>query len=241
VNETEDRRAEAIQLPEPGPAALHEKPCIRFHDFLPRRIAEDLRTELSEGLEYERVQLGEATRHWRALRPLGDVYFGYMVRREGWATPATVAAGLELFESREFVHWLSMLAGEQLAFLRPPTAYKLTRGDRICLHDDMSGPGHAVSVAYNLSANWDPAWGGTTLFGEVESVTPLETPPDSPIELCEWRVRDEQGFVPTFNSLLVMKLGFEYAHGVAEVLGDESRHALVGIYGRVTSDSPDLW
>lgn len=155
-----------------------------------------------------------------------------MIRRPGWITPPTVAAGLGVFESPEFVRWLSVLAGEQVAYLRPPTAYRLGRGDRICLHDDMSDPDHLVSVAYNLSGRWDPEWGGATVFGEVESVTSLPTLPESPIELREWRVRDERRFVPAFNSLLVMRLGFEYAHGVEEVLTDHFRYALVGIYGR---------
>jgi hypothetical protein len=215
-----------------GPAALRRTPCIRVPDFLPREVAVDLRRELLHGLEYERVELGDITRQWRARRPLGDVYFGSMLRRPGWQTPASVVAALEWFESSAFLTWLSEVAGEDLAFLRPVTAYRMTRFDRLCLHDDMSDPDHAVSVAYNLSQEWRAEWGGATLFGEVAGVTALETPADSPIELRQWHIANEQRFVPEFNSLLVMRLDERYAHGVDEVTVDHPRLALVGIYGR---------
>lgn len=218
-------------LPAADPAGLQTDPCVRFGSFLPDDAARGLRAEVVEGLEYERVEIGAVTRQWRARRPTGDGYFGPMVRRSGWVTPPSVSAALGLFESVAFVEWLSALVGSRLRFLRPPTAYRLGRGDRICLHDDMSDPDHAVSVAYNLSIDWDPEWGGITRFGDVESVTPIETPPDSPIDLQEWRVRNERRFIPEFNSLLVMRLGFDFAHGVDEVVGEASRHALVGIYG----------
>ena len=120
-------------------------------------------------------------------------------------------------------------------FLRPPTAYRMDRGDRLCLHDDMSDPDHAISVAYNLSPGWRPELGGATMFGEVTAVTPLPTPADSPIDLRQWHIRDTRRFVPEFNSMLVMRLDVKYAHGVEEVLGGKPRFAIVGIYGRAWS------
>lgn len=219
-------------LPEVDAGALQRVPCLRFDDFFPAAIAEALARELAEGLLYERVELGALTAQWRASRPLGDVYFGPMQRRPGWSTPECVDGALRAFESPLFIGWLEHLAGEELEFLRPVTAYRLERGDRICLHDDMSDPAHAVSVAYNLSRDWTADDGGYTLFGEVTDVVSEETPPDSPFPLRRWEITGERVFVPAFNSLLVMRLGEQFAHGVQEVTGSRSRLSLVGIYGR---------
>lgn len=219
-------------LPDVDEGALRRHPCIRFEDLLPPVIAGAVEQEVAHGLEYERVELGEMTAQWRASRPLGDVYFGQMRRHANWETPQCVKDVLGFFESAGFVDWLGRLAGEQLRFLRPVTAYRLERGDRICLHDDMSDPAHAVSVAYNLSRDWVTDDGGGTIFGRVTGITPLPTPIDSPIPLQRWEITDAQRFVPAFNSLLVMRLGEEFAHGVGTVTGNRSRLSLVGIYGR---------
>lgn len=222
----------AGSLPAVDEGALRREPCIRFEDFLPLEAAEAVEQEVACGLAYERVDLGEATAQWRAVRPLGDVYFGPMQRRAGWVTPAVVAEVLAFFASDEFVAWLGKAAGERLEFLRPVTAYRLERGDRICLHDDMSDPDHAVSVAYNLSRAWAPEAGGQTVFGRVTGIVPLPTPVDSPIPLQRWDITDTRRFVPAFNSLLVMRLGEEFAHGVEPVTGNGARLSLIGIYGR---------
>lgn len=220
-----------------APAALRESPCLRIDRFLPGRTATDLRDELSTGLEYERVELGSMTRQWRAARLIGDGYFGPMIRRPGWTSASAAQDALASFDSPEFVDWLSEISGEELEFRRPATAYKLNQGDRICLHDDMSDPGHAVSVAYNLSENWRPEYGGSTVFGDVVSVTPAETPWDCPIDLKRWEITNEQRFVPEFNSLLIMRLSPEFAHGVEEVTGRVPRISLIGIYGRARAAS----
>jgi 2OG-Fe(II) oxygenase superfamily len=225
-------RSDIFQLPEATSVAFPQLPCVRIPSALTSAAAEAIHSELRSGIKYERVELADVTRQWRALRPTGDVYFGPMQRHPGWSTPPLASAALAGFDSRDFIEWLSILAGEQLTFRRPVTAYRMDRGDRLCLHDDMSDPDHAISVAYNCSTDWDPAWGGGTRFGEVTSVTPLPTPPDSPIELREWRITNEQVFSPQFNSLLVMRLDPKYAHGVTEVTGPGSRYAIVGIYAR---------
>lgn len=172
------------------------------------------------------------TRQWRAARPVGDGYFGAMVRRRGWTSTPAARDALAYFDSDEFVAWLSEVAGEELEFRRPVTAYRLDDGDRICLHDDMSDPDHAVSVAYNLSIGWLPEYGGETIFGDVVSVTPAETPWDCPIDLKRWEITNERRFIPKFNSLLIMRLGTQFAHGVEEVAGPVPRFSVIGIYGR---------
>lgn len=225
-------RLDEITLPKVEPAALSRTPCIRIPDLLPADLAGLVRQEVLDGLVYERVTLGDVTRQSRAVRPLGDVYFGPMQRRDGWQTPVAVERLLDWFDSPAFVAWLSEIAGEVLISLRPVTAYRLDRDDRICLHDDMSDPSHAVSVAYNLSRPWHSGFGGSTVFGAVTDVTPLPTPADSPIELNQWSIATPQYFPPIFNSLLIMKLGAEFAHGVEPVTADVPRVSLVGIYGR---------
>jgi hypothetical protein len=222
-------------LPAVAPAALRGTPCLRVERVMPARVAEDLHRELRDGLVYERVELGSLTRQWRAARPVGDGYFGPMLRKPGWVPQPTAQTALALFDSQPFVEWLSPIAGEKIAFLRPVTAYKLQQGDRICLHDDMSNPDHAVSVAFNLSAHWRPEDGGETIFGDVVSVTPMETPWDCAIDLKRWEITNERRFVPEFNSLLIMRLGTEFAHGVEEVTGDQPRFSLIAIYGHAVT------
>jgi len=104
-------------------ALLRSDSCLRFDGFLSERVAGLLRAELLDGLEYERVELGGLTRQWRAVRPLGDAYFGEMARRPGWKTAPEVTDALERFESAEFTRWLSWLAGEEVVSARPVTAY----------------------------------------------------------------------------------------------------------------------
>jgi hypothetical protein len=222
-------------LPAVTHAALRDAPCQQFMDFLPRPLAEALYRELALGMVYEKVELGALTRQRRAVRPLGDVYYGRMERSAGWTTPSAVEAALAWFEKETFLDWLSDLAGERIAFRRPVTAYRMDRGDRLCLHDDVSDPDHAISIVYYLTPIWQPQWGGATVFGVVTEVNALPTPPDSPIDWREWRIRDPQRFTPQFNSLLVMRLDERYAHGVDEILADCPRFALVGIYARSTS------
>jgi hypothetical protein len=215
-----------------APAALRAAPCVRVGEFLPPEMAAELRRELEDGIEYERVELGDMTRQWRAARPVGEGYFGSMLRRPGWHSRPAALVALEYFDSPDFVDWLSLVAGEELQFLRPVTAYKLGEGDRICLHDDMSDPSHAVSVAYGLSSGWRPEYGGATIFGDVTSVARVETPWDCPFELNRWEIAGTRRFVPGFNSLLIMRLGTQYAHGVEEVTGSLPRLSVIGIYGR---------
>ncbi|KWX02262.1 hypothetical protein LI90_3305 [Carbonactinospora thermoautotrophica] len=37
--------------------------------------------------------------------------------------------------------------------------------------------------------------------------------------------------MPVFNSILVLRLGYEFAHGVEPVAGDRSRYSVTTIYG----------
>lgn len=213
--------------------ALATRSWIRVADFFTPEAADALATELAQGLEYERVEYGDLTCLWRGRRPVGDSYFGPLLVRSGWQTTATAAAALRVFESSWFVRWLSAVAGIELRFLRPPTPYRLSQGDRICLHDDMSDPEHAVSVACNLTGGWAQGMGGETIVGRVSGTHRAPTPANCPIELQEWRIHPGGDVLPPqFNSLLVLRLSEEYAHGVKEVRGRGCRYSITTIYGR---------
>lgn len=213
--------------------AFPGRPFLRVTDFLRPEYAADLLAELRDGLEYERVDYAGMTRLWRGARPVGDAYFGDFLRRPGWRPRPRAVEALRAFESDWFVSWLSRVTGTEVAFLRPPTAYRLGPGDRICLHDDMSNPDHTVSVAYHLTPDWRPGQGGETTVGEVASVTPVETPADSPIDLQRWELHPgARTLEPVYNSILVLRLGEQYAHGVEPVTGTEPRHSITTIYGR---------
>lgn len=119
-----------------------------------------------------------------------------------------------------------------MSFLRPPTPYRLDPGDRICLHDDMSDPTHAVSVALNLTPGWCQGDGGETRVGLVTGKLAVPTPIDCPTDLYQWQVAsDNKLLAPNFNSILVLRLSSEFAHGVEPVRGKKSRYSVTTIYG----------
>ncbi|MDP4500507.1 2OG-Fe(II) oxygenase [Nonomuraea turcica] len=214
------------------PGALRDRAFLRVTDFLVPEAAEALCHELETHLEYERVEYGELTRLWRGARPVGDPYFGPLLRKPAAATNDLAYEALTVFESPWFIEWLSAVTDTEVCFLRPPTAYRLEAGDRICLHDDMTNPVHAFSVAYNLTPGWRQGQGGETRVGRVVRKRPAPTPPDCPIDLHYWEVRpDAEILTPIFNSILLIKLSTEYAHSVEPVSG-APRHSITTIYGR---------
>jgi hypothetical protein len=205
----------------------------RVENFFRQDVAQALLRFLAQVVEYERVEYGDLTRQWRGRRPVGEEYFGPLVSRNGHERDPVALEALAVFESAWFLGWLSELIGNDLCFLRPPTPYRLDPGDRICLHDDMSDPSHAVSVALNLTAGWREGDGGETRVGQVTGKQPVPTPADCPIDLYQWEVApDNQLFAPVFNSILVLRLGYEFAHAVEPVRGNQSRYSVTTIYGR---------
>lgn len=207
--------------------------AVRIENFFRQDVAQSLLQFLSLGLEYERVEYGDLTRQWRGRRPVGEEYFGSLVLRGGQQPDPVALEALEVFESAWFLSWLSELVDVDVCFLRPPTPYRLDPGDRVCLHDDMSDPSHAVSVALNLTHDWRAGDGGETRVGRVTGKQPVPTPADCPIDLHEWKVApDSQLYPPVFNSILVLRLGHEFAHAVEPVRGNQSRYSVTTIYGR---------
>jgi hypothetical protein len=205
----------------------------RIENFFRQDVAQSLLQFLALGLEYERVEYGDLTRQWRAQRPVGEEYFGSLVSRSGHQPDPVALEALAVFESEWFLSWVSKLVDVDVCFLRPPTPYRLDPGDRVCLHDDMSDPSHAVSVALNLTPHWRTGDGGETRVGWVTGKRPVPTPADCPIDLHQWEVAPgSQLLPPVFNSILVLRLGYEFAHAVEPVRGSQSRYSVTTIYGR---------
>jgi hypothetical protein len=205
---------------------------VRVENFFRLDAAEALLRFLAHAVEYERVEYGDLTRLWRARRPLGEEYFGSLLTRDGYAPDPLATEALGVFESAWFLQWLSRLTGLEVSFLRPPTPYRLDPGDRICLHDDMSDPTHAVSVALNLTLDWRAGDGGETRVGRVTGKYSAPTPADCPIDLHWWEVAsDSRLLAPVFNSILLLRLGYEFAHAVEPVRGGGSRYSVTTIYG----------
>lgn len=220
---------ERFARPEPLGAA----PFRQIRSFLKPDAAAALRRELLDGVQYERVELAHVNRMWRGARPVGDAYFGELIRAPGWSSSPEALEALALFEAPWFLELLSTLMGAPACFLRPATPYRLTRGDKVCLHDDMSSPEHLVSTVLNLSEGWRPEQGGCTVVGAVDHVEALASHPEAPFPLREWHVAPNAAkLLPTYNSLLVLPLSEAVAHGVEEVFGEEPRLSLVAIYGR---------
>lgn len=212
--------------------ASGRQPVVRVENFFRHDAAEALLRFLAQAVDYERVEYGDLTRLWRARRPLGEEYFGSLVTLGGQAPDPLATEALAVFESEWFLKWLAWLTGIEVCFLRPPTPYRLDPGDRICLHDDMSDPTHAVSVALNLTPDWRTGDGGETRVGRVTGKYAAPTPPDCPIDLYQWEVApDSQVLAPVFNSILVLRLGHEFAHAVEPVHGQDSRYSVTTIYG----------
>jgi hypothetical protein len=211
---------------------LGQRRYLRFPNFLRLEVAEALYQELCYGLKYERVNIANVTRQWRGERELGDAYFGNLQTREGWHTPELVNACYELFAHPWFVDLLSRIAGSSITFLRPATPYCLKNGDRICLHDDLSDSRHRISVVLSLTKNWRREYGGNTVIGQVLRTEELPTPPHIPFQLRRWFVgRSKSILTPRFNSLLVIRLGADVAHGVTQLQVSRPRLSLVNIYG----------
>ncbi|MFD9691780.1 hypothetical protein ACFWXO_39155 [Kitasatospora sp. NPDC059088] len=87
-------------------------------------------------------------------------------------------------------------------------------------------------MAYNLTVGWQPGQGGETTVGLVAGKEPVETPADSPIDLYQWHLHDGAAILPPqYNSILVLRLGTQFAHSVNPVLGEEPRYSVTTIYG----------
>jgi hypothetical protein len=106
------------------------------------------------------------------------------------------------------------------------------RGDRICLHDDLSDPVHRVAIILNLSKNWRRSFGGNTIVGPVARIEDLPTPAEIPFQLKRWFLTPYRSVLtPRFNSLLVIAIEKGLAHGVSRVLVNRERLSLVSIFG----------
>ncbi len=203
---------------------------IRVNQFLRPDFAREVGERIPEDLIFESIAYGGLTRLSRGAREVGDAYHGKLCWRD--APSASLDACCAIFESNWLLQFLHTLTQREVQLMRPPSIYRMSYGDRICLHDDMSDPDHCLSVVLGLTPGWREGDGGETRFGRVASVRDLPTPPELPFQLREWTLQD--GYVtlpPAFNTLTVMRLGQDLAHGVNPVTTNRTRLSIVALYG----------
>lgn len=214
---------------------IGRRPAMGIRNFLREDIAEALYRELLDGVIYEHIDLGGLTRLWRGQRELGKTYTGDLITHVGWETPPIVKICYELFSSPGFINLVSYLAGTPLYFLRPATPYRFEYKDKLCLHDDLSDPRHSFEVVINLTKSWIRSWGGLSLIGKIKRRELVPTPDDVPFQLQKLildRSRPYTLSTPRFNTLVIIRLDDDQAHGVTEIkVQDHSRIVLACIYG----------
>lgn len=219
---------------------LGNRRYARFSNFLKPEVAEAVYQELSRGLRYERVDIAGITRLWRGERETGDAYFGLLLTQDGWHRSEAVQACYDLFAHPWLESVLSRIMGSPISFMRPATPYRMERGDRICMHDDLSDPLHRVAIVLNLSKNWQRTYGGNTIVGPVKRIEELPTPVEIPFQLQRWFLAPSKSVLtPRFNSLLVVAIEKGVAHGVTPIQADYPRLSLVSIYGRRNEHFPE--
>jgi hypothetical protein len=218
------RRLEAS--PPVGNAAF-----LRIENFLTLDAAEALHNELVNGLCYERVQIGESTRQWRAEREPGNGHGGKLLTRPGWHTPEIVEECYAFFSSSWFEASVSRLLGRDVVCARSATPYRMTNGDAICAHDDMTDERHAASIVINLTKDWRREYGGNTVIGPVIRVEALPEDPFFPYPMQRLRLSHRRSVLtPRYNSMTVLRLAHGLAHRVTPVRGDGVRYSLTCMF-----------
>ncbi|TFF34579.1 hypothetical protein [Mucilaginibacter psychrotolerans] len=203
-----------------------------LNDFFDPGFAEAVESELRNNIIYEEVDFGGVTRLRRGERELGDAYFGELINQEG---KGSVHLGelMKLMQSQCFVDFLSGVFGEEIIFVRPGTPYLMGKGDKICLHDDLSDETHSCAVVFNFSKGWKRAYGGNTIVGNVKREEDIYTPPEVPFQLTKKVLYNNfKMHTPKFNSCLLIKIAQGLAHGVTQIKADNERFSFVAIYSR---------
>jgi hypothetical protein len=131
-----------------------------------------------------------------------------------------------------FRSWLAQLVGHPLQTVKPPTLFRMERGDRIVRHDDvLDSPLNRVSVVLHLSKNWRREFGGNTVLGEVKRVE-NERFGKSEYFQHRWVFSAKRSvLMPAFNSLFVIQLKPGMAHGVTALRATACRVSIVSLYG----------
>jgi hypothetical protein len=197
---------------------------LRIDSFLTRDTVEAVYEELSADDKFERID--DARNGAPSLRN-----FGALQVREGCHASEPVRSCFGLFTHPWFEDLISRLVGERVCCLRPPRAYRLSRGDRLEVHDDLFDHRHRASVVLSFAKGWRRSYGGNTLIGQAAKV---EEPMVSSPRSCRWVLGASNAVLtPRFNSLIIIPLRPDLAHAVTTVKADLPRISIASIYGKL--------
>jgi hypothetical protein len=197
---------------------------LRIDGFLTPDAAEVVYEELSADDKFERID--DARNGVSSLRN-----FGALQVREGCHASEPVRSCFGLFTHPWFEDLISRLIGERVCCLRPPRAYRLSRGDRLEVHDDLFDHRHRASVVLSFAKGWHRSYGGNTLIGQAARV---EEPQVSSAGSCRWVLGASNAVLtPRFNSLIIIPLRSDLAHAVTTVKADLPRISIASIYGKL--------
>lgn len=197
---------------------------LRIDNFLVSSIAEAAYEELSDKNKFEKINVTHSSTP--NLKSFGAVRI-----REGLRPSKLVQSCFDLFTHPWFEELVSWLVGEQVRCLRPPRAYRLSRGDRLEVHDDLFDYRHRVSVVLSFAKGWRRSYGGNTLIGQAAKV---EEPQVSSARSCRWVLSASNAVLtPRFNSLIIIPLRSDLAHAVTTVKVDLPRLSIASIYGKL--------
>jgi hypothetical protein len=131
-------------------------------DFLNAEVAEGAYAELMEDPRYVRTD--------KMAQPTG-IGLGILKSIDQRLTP-NVQNCCDVLTSIAFRSGLTQLVGDPLLIVKPPTLFRMERGDRIVRHDDvLDSPLNRVSVVLHLSKNWRREFGGNTVLGKLHDAS----------------------------------------------------------------------
>jgi len=206
--------------------------AIRVEDFFADAAAQALHAFLCRAVVYERDDIGVTKRASRGARD-GELPDDPLLTSAGAVNDGTrrdAEAAMAVFSSAWFVENLSSWLDVPLEVLRPSTPYRLAPQDFISPHDDYPAPEFRLSVAANLTLDAGADDGGETFVGLVDRVEEYDWD-DFFFPLKRWTLRSgERTLRPRFNSLLLIPLSGEHAHGVRAITGGH-RYSITTLYG----------
>ncbi len=199
---------------------------LRIDGFLTPSIAEAVYEELSDNNKFENLDFTQ-----NSSPNLKS--FGALRVRLGCHASESVQRCFGLFTHPWFEELVSWLVGERVRCLRPPRAYRLSRGDHLEVHDDLFDPRHRISVVLSLAKGWRRAYGGNTLVGQVARV---EESQSSSATTRRWVLNKSNALLtPRFNSLIIIRLRSDLAHAVTPIKANLPRISVASIYGILNS------
>ena len=195
------------------------------------RVPNFLETDIAEGAYGELINDARYVRTDRMPNPTG-IGLGILKPVDQCLSP-NVQKCCDLLTSNEFRSCLAASIGQKLQVAKPPTLFRMEKGDRIVRHDDvLASPSNCISVVLHLSKNWKRQYGGNTVLGYVQRVEEVR-PALREYSQHRWVFSTRRSVLsPAFNSLLIIALRKGMAHGVTTVRAHAYRVSIVCLYGR---------